>query len=71
MAYDNCGAKVGIRSYQKGPGSSEKVADFPGTRRVIVGIGGSFGVSIKAPGHIHHNGMEFVPLGDINGPMTP
>ena len=20
---------------------------------------------------IHHNGMEFVPLGDINGPVTP
>jgi 2-dehydropantoate 2-reductase len=67
VAYDSCGAKVGMRSYQKSPGSSEKVADILGTRRVIIGVGGSFGVSIKSPDHVHHNGMEFVHLGDING----
>lgn len=57
------GQKTSVLTIQNGLGSSEKVADILGGERVIVGIAGGFGASIKAPGHVHHNGMEFVHFG--------
>jgi 2-dehydropantoate 2-reductase len=42
-----------------------------GRERVMVGVVGGFGASIKAPGHAHHNGMELVRLGEFGGPITP
>lgn len=56
---------------QNGLGSAAKVAQALGPERVIVGVVGGFGASIKAPGHAHHNGMELVRLGEMNGPVTP
>jgi len=65
------GQNTVVLTIQNGLGSPEKVAAILGTERVIVGIAGGFGASIKAPGHVHHNGMEFVHLGELNGPKTP
>jgi 2-dehydropantoate 2-reductase len=31
---------------------------------------GGFGASMKAPGHVHHNGWEFVRLGEYDGGMS-
>ena len=59
-----------VLTIQNGLGSFEKVADILGPQRVIVGIAGGFGASIKKPGHVHHNSMEFVHLGELNGPVT-
>jgi len=59
-----------VLTIQNGLGSFEKVANILGTQRVIVGIAGGFGASIKEPGHVHHNGMEFVHLGELSGPQT-
>ena len=39
--------------------------------RVMIGVVGGFGASIKAPGHAHHNGWEFVRLGKRGGGITP
>jgi len=55
---------------QNGLGSSVKVADILGPERVILGVVGGFGASIKGPGHAHHNGMELVRLGELNGPVS-
>ena len=60
-----------VMTIQNGLGSFEKVAQILGEKRVIAGIVGGFGASIKSPGHVHHNGMEFVHLGELNGPSTP
>lgn len=65
------GQNTDVLTIQNGLGSSEKVAGILGTKRVIVGIAGGFGASIKAPGHVHHCGMEFVHLGELNDPATP
>jgi 2-dehydropantoate 2-reductase len=60
-----------VLTIQNGLGSAEKVADILGSERVLVGVVGGFGASIKAPGKAHHNGMELVRLGEMNGPISP
>jgi 2-dehydropantoate 2-reductase len=45
-------------------------ASILGKDRVMVGVVGGFGASIRAPGHAHHNGMELVRLGEFGGPIT-
>ncbi|MGD8524095.1 MAG: 2-dehydropantoate 2-reductase [Desulfobacterales bacterium] len=65
------GQDTDVLTIQNGLGSAEKVVGILGTKRVIVGIAGGFGASIKAPGHVHHCGMEFVHLGELKGPATP
>ena len=59
-----------VLAIQNGLGSAEKVADILGAGRVIQGVVGGFGASMKGPGHAHHNGMEFVRLGEYAGPKT-
>ena len=33
----------------------------------MIGVVGGFGASIPQPGHVHHNGWEFVRLGEYRG----
>jgi 2-dehydropantoate 2-reductase len=60
-----------VLTIQNGLGSSDRVAEILGREKVVAGIAGGFGASIRSPGHVHHNGMEFVHLGELNGPSTP
>ena len=60
-----------VLTIQNGLGSAEKVAAALGTDRVAIGVVGGFGASMKAPGEAHHNGMELVRLGELEGPATP
>jgi len=59
-----------VLTIQNGLGSAQKVADILGPERVVLGVVGGFGASITAPGKAHHNGMELVRLGEINGPIS-
>lgn len=60
-----------ILTIQNGLGSADKVAEVVGSSRVLIGVVGGFGASMKGPGHAHHNGMEFVRLGEMDGGLTP
>jgi len=60
-----------VLTIQNGLGSAEKVAAALGTDRVAIGVVGGFGASMKGPGEAHHNGMELVRLGELEGPATP
>jgi 2-dehydropantoate 2-reductase len=61
-----------VLTIQNGLGSAERVADIVGEDRTLIGVVGGFGASIKAPGHVHHNGWEFVRLGEYGGgKITP
>src|SRR5215510_9863298 len=60
-----------VLSIQNGLGGPDSAARVLGRERVVVGVVGGFGASIKAPGHAHHNGWELVRLGELDGPMTP
>jgi 2-dehydropantoate 2-reductase len=58
-------------SIQNGLGGPDTAAKTLGRERVVVGVVGGFGASMKAPGHAHHNGWELVRLGEFSGPVTP
>jgi 2-dehydropantoate 2-reductase len=61
-----------VLTIQNGLGSAERVASVIGEDRTLIGVVGGFGASIKAPGHVHHNGWEFVRLGEYGGgAITP
>jgi 2-dehydropantoate 2-reductase len=61
-----------VLTIQNGLGSAERVAGIVGEDRTMIGVVGGFGASIKAPGHVHHNGWEFVRLGEYGGgAITP
>lgn len=60
-----------ILTIQNGLGSADKVAEIVGSKRIMMGVVGGFGASMKGPGHAHHNGMEFLRLGEMDGGMTP
>ena len=60
-----------ILTIQNGLGSADKVAEVVGSKRIMIGVVGGFGASMKGPGHAHHNGWEFLRLGEMNGGLTP
>lgn len=59
-----------VLSIQNGLGGPETAASVLGKERVMVGVVGGFGASMRGPGHAHHNGMELVRLGEFGGPIT-
>jgi 2-dehydropantoate 2-reductase len=60
-----------VLSIQNGLGGPDTAAKVLGRERVLVGVVGGFGASMKAPGHAHHNGWELVRLGELAGPISP
>ena len=56
---------------QNGLGSADRIAAVLGEERVAIGIAGGFGASIRAPGHVHHHGLELIRLGERGSPVTP
>jgi 2-dehydropantoate 2-reductase len=60
-----------VLSIQNGLGGPDTAARVLGRERVMVGVVGGFGASMKGPGHAHHNGWELVRLGEFSGPVTP
>jgi len=65
------GSETPVLSIQNGLGGPDTAANILGRERVMVGVVGGFGASMKAPGHAHHNGWELVRLGEFDGPITP
>jgi 2-dehydropantoate 2-reductase len=57
-----------VLSIQNGLGGPDSAASVLGRERVMVGVVGGFGASMRGPGHAHHNGMELVRLGEFGGP---
>jgi 2-dehydropantoate 2-reductase len=59
-----------VLSIQNGLGGPDTAASVLGKEKILVGVVGGFGASMRAPGHAHHNGMELVRLGELAGPVT-
>jgi 2-dehydropantoate 2-reductase len=56
-----------VLSIQNGLGGPDTAASVLGRDKVMVGVVGGFGASMRGPGHAHHNGMELVRLGEYGG----
>jgi 2-dehydropantoate 2-reductase len=59
-----------VLSIQNGLGGPDAAAAVLGRERVLVGVVGGFGASMRGPGHAHHNGMELVRLGELGGSVS-
>jgi 2-dehydropantoate 2-reductase len=60
-----------ILTLQNDLGGAEWVAAVVGLAPLLIGVAGGFGAAIAAPGQVHHNGWEFVHLGEHGGGRTP
>jgi 2-dehydropantoate 2-reductase len=65
------GSDTLVLSIQNGLGGPDAAARVLGRERLLVGVVGGFGASMRGPGHAHHNGWELVRLGELSGPITP
>ena len=59
-----------VLTIQNGLGAGDRIAQHMITDNVLLGVAEGFGASIKAPGHIHHNAMRLIRIGELNGGST-
>ncbi|MBT5911702.1 MAG: 2-dehydropantoate 2-reductase [Rhodospirillaceae bacterium] len=59
-----------ILTIQNGLGAAERIAESIETKQVMIGVVGGFGASMIGPGHAHHNGMQLVRIGEMNGGVS-
>ncbi len=64
------GSESIVITIQNGLGAGERIAQFMETTRVLLGVADGFGASMKGPGHVHHNAMNLIRVGAMNGGMT-
>jgi 2-dehydropantoate 2-reductase len=59
-----------VMALQNGLGAGERVARHVPEAHVLIGIAEGFGSSIPEPGHVHHEGMRLIRIGEMSGGMT-
>ena len=59
-----------VMAFQNGLGAGERVARHIPDAHIMIGIAEGFGSSIPEPGHVHHEGMRLIRIGEMNGGMT-
>ena len=59
-----------VLTIQNGLGAGDRIAQHMRTDNVLLGVAEGFGASIKAPGHIHHNAMRLIRIGELHGGST-
>ena len=60
-----------VLTIQNGLGAAERIGAHMPLDRVLLGVAEGFGASIKGPGHIHHNNMRQIRIGEVAGGLTP
>ncbi len=56
-----------VLTIQNGLGAGERIARFMSAERVLLGVADGFGASLRGPGHVHHNAMNLIRIGEMNG----
>ena len=59
-----------IITIQNGLGAGERIAKFISTKNLLLGVAEGFGASVISPGHIHHNSMKLIRIGELDGGIT-
>jgi 2-dehydropantoate 2-reductase len=61
------GTESMVITIQNGLGAGERIAQYMTTDRVLLGVADGFGASMRGPGHVHHNAMNLIRVGEMNG----
>lgn len=59
-----------VMAFQNGLGAGERVAQRIPASHIIIGIAEGFGSSIPEPGHVHHEGMRLIRIGEMHGGLS-
>jgi 2-dehydropantoate 2-reductase len=59
-----------VMAFQNGLGAGERVARHIPSDHIVIGIAEGFGSSIPEPGHVHHEGMRLIRIGELEGGLT-
>ena len=59
-----------VMAFQNGLGAGERVARRIPEDHIVIGIAEGFGSSIPEPGHVHHEGMRLIRIGEMKGGLT-
>jgi 2-dehydropantoate 2-reductase len=59
-----------VMAFQNGLGAGERVARHIPQDHILIGIAEGFGSSIPEPGHVHHEGMRLIRIGEKHGGLT-
>ena len=59
-----------VLTIQNGLGAGERISKNPDSANILLGVAGGFGASVPEPGHVHHNGMELIRLGEMHGGLS-
>ena len=59
-----------VMAFQNGLGAGERVARRIPSEHIVIGIAEGFGSSIPDPGHVHHEGMRLIRIGELQGGLT-
>ncbi len=59
-----------VMAFQNGLGAGERVARHIPAEHIVIGIAEGFGSSIPEPGHVHHEGMRLIRIGEMHGGLT-
>ncbi len=61
------GAETIVLAIQNGLGAGERISRYLATDNILLGVAQGFGASVKGPGHVHHNAMELIRIGEMQG----
>lgn len=59
-----------VMTLQNGLGSGERVARHVPSKHIVIGVAEGFGSSIPKPGHVHHEGMRLIRIGELLGGLS-
>ncbi len=65
-----CGPQTLILTIQNGLGAGERIRRHLQVDNVLLGVAAGFGASMVAPGHVHHNGMALIRIGEMTGGLS-
>lgn len=59
-----------VLTIQNGLGAGERIAAHMASDRVLLGVADGFGAAMRGPGHVHHNAMKLIRLGEMQGGLS-
>ena len=59
-----------VLTIQNGLGSSDEIVNYIPQSNLFLGVADGFGASIIEPGHIHHNSMKLIRIGEYSGGIS-